>query len=184
MRHLRTYQSRLAAIHERKKRAILDNNIERAGNPTDCIRIREITNDEGDVDSRLIPIADVIPVVWPPLENVQYTKIGCDGSGHYKITSLSTFADEEENNEKHFFQIYFPHNVDVAEGDKIIRVFLDPDVDEPIIVCVRVSKLMGTFGQLMLENQSANCVIDMQEMDEKTVQVIGEMARRRLNIKF
>lgn len=182
MRHLRTYQSRLAAVQELKKRKILDNNIERAGNPTDCIRIREITNKEGDVDARIVPFADVISVVWPPMQDVHFSKLSCDGSGHYQITSL-TSVFEEETNEK-LFKIYFPHNVDVAEGDKIIRVFLDPDVKEPIILCIKVAKLMGTFGQLMLENMSANCTIDMQPMDDKTVQIIGEMARRRLHVGF
>lgn len=178
---MRDFQNRLAARQELIKRRIKDNNIELAGHPTDCIRIQYKKNDEGDITSRVISKATVESVIFPPLKDVPYRKISCDGSGSYKITSLVDSYNEEATER---YSLSFPKASDLNVGDLIVRVFLDPDVAEPIILVMKISEILGTFGHLMLLGQKCNCVLTTEDIPEKTLQVIGEMAKRRLAIGF
>ena len=58
---MRNWQARLAMKQDRIKRKIIDLQIEHEGVPTDCIRIRLKKDDEGDIQTRTIEMADVIP---------------------------------------------------------------------------------------------------------------------------
>ena len=186
----RDFQSRLAAKHEIIKRKVIDNQVELAGTPTDCIRIRYNKNDEGDILSRVVTKADVISVIWPPMKDVPIRKLRkktsdgleTDTVGSYEITSLVDVTEEGVN--ENLFKIYFPHGADICAGDLIVRVFLDPDVNHPIILAVKVSNILGTFGQLMLLWETANCVLDVEDIPEKLATVIGNMAERRMHLKF
>ena len=187
---MRDFQSRLAAKHEIIKRKVIDNQVELAGNPTDCIRIRYIKNDEGDIESRQIIKADVVSIIWPTLKEIPIRKLRknkSDGTvnetfGTYEISSLVDVA-EDDANEK-MFKLYFPHGADISSGDVIVRVFIDPDVAQPIVLAVKVTNVLGTFGQLMLLWESANCALDAEDMPEKMANVIGAMAERRLHLQF
>lgn len=178
----RTFQSRLAAKHGLIKRKILDNDIELAGHPTDCIRIHFKDNDEGDHNAWEVEEATIDSIIFPPLQDIPYRKISCDGSGKYQITSLAGAAEEGVSSEK--FKLTFTHKSDIKTGDFIVRVFVDPDVSEPIILALKVTELLGTFGHLMLESQSCLCNLEMERFPTEVSQVIGEMAERRLHIKF
>lgn len=185
---VRDFQSRLALKQEIMKRKILDNQIELAGNPTDCIRITCTRNDEGDITNRVISKATVDSIIWPPLKELPIRKIHKNkdttgqGKVSYQITSLVGMAEEGQN--ESMFKLYFPHNADLNVDDMIVRVFIDPDVEDPIILVVKIVEVLGTFGQMMLLSESANCALDTEDIPEKLANVIGEMAERRLHIKF
>lgn len=188
----RDFQSRLAMKHGIIQRKILDNQVSLAGNPTDCIRIRYVKNDEGDIESRIVSKADIVQIIWPSLREIPIRKIHKnlpDGKidetlGSYEITSLSGIASEEDTNNSEKFKLYFEHGADINRGDLIVRVFLDPDVKRPIILAVKVDELLGTFGQTMLLWESAICNLEMEDIPPKLANVIGQMAERRLHIKF
>lgn len=179
---IRTFQSRLAAKHGIIKRKILDNDVELAGNPTDCIRIHFKDNDEGDHDAWNVEEATIESIIFPPLKDVPYRKISCDGSGKYQITSLVGSAEDGVPAEQ--YKLTFTHKSDIKNNDFIVRVFVDPDVNEPIVLVLKVTELLGTFGQLMLESQSCICNLENEKFPAEVSQVIGEMAARRLHIKF
>lgn len=177
----RDFQSRLAMKHEIIKRKVLDNGTELAANPTDCIRIQYKKDKDGDIQSRIVSKATVESIIWPPLKDIPIRKIFCDGSGKYKITSLVDIANDEQNKN---FDLFFPHGADLNVGDLIVRVFIDPDVKEPIVIVVKITELLGEFGQMMLISEKCHCVLETDTLPEKLVNVIGEMAERRLHIKF
>ena len=166
---------------ERQKRRLTDNLIELAGNPTDCIRIHYKYNDEGDIESRIIENATVESVIFPPLKDVPYRKLTKEKNS-YKITSLVNIAAEGEASEK--FTLTFTHASGLSVGDLIVRVFLDPDVEKPIILVLMVKEVLGTFGHQMLLTTKCNATLDMETLPEETEQVIGQMAERRLHIRF
>lgn len=176
--------------HNIIQRKIIDNQVELAGNPTDCIRIRYTKNDEGDIESRVITNADVIQIIWPTLKEVPIRKLSRkkpnghvdESVGTYEISSLVDIAEEGENEK--LFKLYFPHNADIRAGDVIVRVFIDPDVEFPIVLAVKVSNILGTFGQMMLLWETANCVLDVEDMPQKMADVIGAMAERRLHLQY
>lgn len=188
----RDFQSRLAQKHGIIQRKVLDNQVSLAGNPTDCIRIRYVKNDEGDIESRIVSKADIVQIIWPPLKEIPIRKLRKnlpDGKidetlGKYQITSLTGIASEEDTNNSEKFKLYFEHGADITVGDLIVRVFLDPDVKEPIILAVKVDELLGTFGQTMLLWESAICNLDVEDVPDKLANVIGQMAERRLHINF
>ena len=187
---MRDFQSRLDMKHSIIKRKVLINQTELAGNVTDIIRVSVLKNDEGDIISRRVKTADVISVIFPQLKEIPIRKIhkttpeGYEDEtvGSYKITSLVDIAEEGENEK--LFKIYFPHNTDLNVGDYICRVFLDPDVAEPIIIVLKVSEILGTFTHSMLLWESAICTLDVEDIPPKITNVIGAMAERRLHIKF
>ena len=59
------------------------------------IRIRLKKDDKGDIQTRTIEMADVIPVVFPPLTDVPYRRLGPTLDGGWEITSLPDAAGEE-----------------------------------------------------------------------------------------
>lgn len=177
----RDFQSRLAMKQEIIKRKIKDNNIELAANPTDCIRIQYTKDKDGDILSRQISKATVESIIWPALKDIPIRKLSNDGSGKYRITSLVDVANDEQNQN---FNLIFPHSSDLNVGDIIVRIFIDPDVKEPIILVVKITELLGEFGQMMLIGEKCNCVLETDTLPDKVVNIIGEMAERRLHINF
>jgi len=188
----RDFQSRLDIKHSIIKRKILNNQVELAGNTTDIIRLTVKRNDEGDIESRIVSKADVINVIIPNFKEVPIRKLKRnlpDGHidetvGSYTITSLTGIASEDDTNYSEAFKVYFPHNVDLNKEDYLIHVFLDPDVEDPIVIVLKVSELLGTFTHSMLLWESAICTLDVENIPPKLANVIGSMAERRLHIKF
>ena len=84
-------------------------------------------SDEGDIQTRTIEMADVIPVVFPPLTDVPYRRLGPTLDGGWEITSLPDAAGEEA---KKFYEIVVPHNAYLRPDDLIIRVMLDDDAPQ------------------------------------------------------
>lgn len=177
-----TYQARLQKFHDHIARRLLDNATRRIGNPTDCIRIRVTKNREGDVTSRIIEKADVISVVFPPLKDIPYRRLSKNKStNRYELISLVNAASEQN---KENYTITVPHSAAVIPGDLIIRIMLDEEVDSPIVICMEVTEALGTFGGQMIIQSKYNCTLYNQDLDENTLAVIAEMAKRRLELKF
>lgn len=178
---VRDFQSRLAMKHGIIQRKIIDDQLSLAGAPTDTIRIRKELNYLGDIESRIVENADVIPVIWPAPKDIPIRKLGRDEGGGYTITSHVAAA---ENDTVKNYEIYVPHDAEIKEGDMFVRVFIDPDVKYPTIWVVKVSELLGTFNQQMLLWEKCICTLDTESLPEKITKVIGEMAERRLHINF
>ena len=107
----RDFQARLARIQEPLKRRLKDNTIELAGVPVDTIRISYKKNDEGDITSRIIEKATVDQIIWPPLKNIPFRRLGKNGENGYKITSLVESATDEKTAEiyKIIWEGYYRH---------------------------------------------------------------------------
>lgn len=188
----RDFQSRLDMKHSIMKRKIIDNQISLAGNPTDVIRLSITYSDEGDKIATRCKKADVINVIMPEFKEVPIRKLHKNDAngyvdesvGKYQITSLVGIASEEDTNNEEKFKIYFPHGSDINVDDLIIKTFLDPDVKDPIILALKVSEVFGTFTNSMLLWESAICTLEMEDLPQKLVDIIGSMAERRLHIKF
>lgn len=178
----RDFQARLARIQEPLKRRLKDNTIELAGVPVDTIRISYKKNDEGDITSRIIEKATVDQIIWPPLKNIPFRRLGKDGEKGYKITSLVESATDEKTAE--IYKIVCTHGSKIDVGDILVRVFLDDEMDEPIVLVLKVAEVTGDFGTYMLINQQCKCVLETEDFDQKTLDIIGKMAERRLNVNF
>lgn len=179
---MRTWQARLAIKQDRIRRKVLDLKLSMEGSPTDCIRMRLKKNDEGDIETRVIESADVIPVVFPPLKDVPYRRLGKTLDGRWQLTSLVNAAAEEN---KEQYEIYVPHNVYLRPDDLIIRVMLDDDTpDHPLIVCLQVLESLGTFGGMMLIQSKYKTNLYNENLSQDTLSIIANMAERRLKLQY
>ena len=107
---------------------------------------------------------------------------GKDGENGYKITSLVESATDEKTAE--IYKVGCTHNSMINVGDVLIRVFIDDDMKEPIVLALKVSEITGDFGTYMLINQQCICALETEDFDKKTLDIIGKMAERRLNLNF
>lgn len=180
---MRTWQQRLAMKQDNIRRKLIDLQIEHMGAPTDAIRLRLTRNDEGDVKTTVIALADVIPVVFPPLEDIPYRRIGGNIENGFTINSLVNAAAEEN---KENYQIYVPHGVYLVPDDLIIRVMLDPidTPNHPSIFCLQVTEALGTFGGAMIIRSKYNTTLYNQDLSSDTLAIIAKMAERRLKLGY
>lgn len=179
---MRNWQARLAMKQDRIKRKIIDLQIEHEGVPTDCIRIRLKKDDEGDIQTRTIEMADVIPVVFPPLTDVPYRRLGPKLDGGWEITSLPDAAGEEA---KKFYEIVVPHTAYLRPDDLIIRVMLDDDApDHPVILALQVLESTGDFGGSMLIKSKYKTNLYNEDLSQNTLAIIAAMAERRLKLGY
>lgn len=177
---VRDFQKRMAIKHGIIARKILDNNIELEGTPQDCIRIRYKKTRDGDTEAWEVLMADIQNIYFPPLDEIPFRKLQDNGTGGYKITSLvNSYSDENVDK----YKLIFTHKSDLNIGDLIIRVFMDPDVSEPIILVFELTELLGTFGE-MLETTSANSVLCSKDIPDEISLIVSEMAKRRLKLGF
>lgn len=183
---IRTAQARMAQVQDRLKRKLLDNLISLEGSPTDCIRIKCIKNDEGDLLSRVTEKADVVSIIFPPMKDVPYSRLDKNKDGTFKIESLTAAAGDsgDSHNTQQQYQIIAPFTNDLAKGDLIIRIMIDPTLRKPIIFVLQVLQPLGTFGGTMLIYSKFNTSLYNEPLKQTTLDVIVEMAKRRLYLKF
>lgn len=179
---MRTWQQRLAMKQDRIKRKIIDLQISHEGSPTDCIRIRLNKNDEGDILSRVIELADVIPVIFPPLNDVPYRRLGKTLDGPWQLDSLVDAAEEDA---KQNYEIIVPHSIYLRPDDLIIRVMLDDDTpDYPLIICLQVLESLGTFGGAMLIKSKYKTNLYNGTLSQDVLKIVSNMAERRLKLGY
>lgn len=178
---MKTYQDRLAQKLDLKRRKLIDLAISHAGSATDAIRVRLSKNDEGDIISRVIEKADVIHVVFPPMEDVPYRRLSADKNSPYEITSPVASAEDDS---KKFYEIYTTHNAVLLPDDLIIRVMQDPEVDTPIILCLQVLEPLGTFGGTMLIKHKYKTDLYNETLSKEVIDVIYEMVKRRIFLGY
>lgn len=176
----RDYNARLASKLDWMKQKLIDNQEELIGTPTDCIRIRYKKNDEGDIISRIIEKADVVSIVFPPLKDVPYRTLD-DDTGSWRITSLvNANADEFNQN----YEIIAPHNKDLRVGDMIFRVFVDQEMTKPVVLGLNITESLATFGQNAIIQHKYKAAIYTEDLPKEMIDVIINMAQRRLKLKF
>lgn len=179
---MRTWQARLAMKQDRIKRKLIDLQIEHMGSPTDCIRVRLSENDEGDIINRVIELADVIPVAFPPLDGVPYRRLGKKIDGPWQLDALVGAAEEDA---KQYYEIIVPHSVYLRPDDLIIRVMLDDDTPQfPMIICLEVLESLGTFGGSMLIKSKYKTNLYNGTLSQDVLSIIAKMAERRLVLGY
>lgn len=178
----RSWQARLQRCHDIIKRKILDNNLAHEGNPTDCIRVHVKKNDEGDIESRITEEADIVHIVFPPISDVPIRRIWKD----HKLdrTYMTSLPEATKNESNSHYTINAPQSAILLPGDLIIRIMEDTQTDKPIVICLEVDEALGTFGGSMLIMTKYQCHLFNEDLDEETLQIVSEMAKRRLHLQF
>lgn len=176
-----TFQARLQMKHDKLARKLLDNSLRLQSSPTDCIRVRRNTEKHGDKVSSIIEEADIIPIVFPPWKDVPYRRLGKTIEDKYELISLVNAADDKEGEK---YQIYAPYKSVLLPGDLIIRIMVDEEVTLPIVICLEIIEQLGTFGGEMLIQSKYNTSLYNDKLEDNVVEVVIEIAKRRLQLKF
>lgn len=179
-----TLQARLARTQDRLRRKLIDEVVLRPISlPIDTIRMKTRVDYQGTEKGLIYEKADVIPVVFPALTKVPFRKIRVnEETNSWELTSLIESFSEGQQEEKYTCQV--PYSCDVDKGDMFFRIFIDEDIACPIIIPIMVTELLGTFGSQRLIMQEVNCTIPTFDIPQEVVDVIHEMATRRLRIGY
>lgn len=179
-----TLQARLSKTQDRLRRKLIDEVMLRpVSSPTDMIRMKTRVDYQGTEKSLIYEKADVIPVVFPAFAKVPFRKIKVnEETGSWELTSLVESFAEGQQEEKYTCQV--PYSCDVDVGDIFFRIFIDEDIACPIIIPIMVKELLGTFGYQRLIMQEVSCTIPTFDIPQEVVDVIHEMATRRLRIGY
>jgi hypothetical protein len=170
-------------IQDSARRKLLDNQLRLIASPIDCIRIRRRKTYEGDDKSLIVEMADIVAVVFPPLDDVPIRKVSVDEKTHkWQLTSLVS-AYEDDAQEK-FYALMIPYNFNINVGDLLFRVFLDQDIEFPSILCIEIKELLGTFGGQKVIMMKAKGVICAEDLPQEIVDTVQQMAIRRQTIGY
>ena len=91
-------------------------------------------------------------------------------------------STEKEANQ--FYKINCPHNQSLRTDDLLFRVFVDQDVKRPFVFGLRVVEHLADIGQNSLVSHEFNCVPYEESLPQEMLQMIADMAIRRMNLKF
>jgi len=176
-------QSRLAMVNDKMRRKCIDNQLYWISNPVDCVRMRTRKTYEGDDESYIVEMCDVVSAVFPPLEDVPYRKVMVDEKTRaWSLTSLvSTF--EEDAKEK-FYTLQIPYEFDINVGDMLFRIMLDESQKYPIIIPIQIQEMLGTFGGMMLIMNKFVATIPTDNFPDEIISTIQQMAERRQIIRY
>lgn len=171
---VRMFQSRLGRFQDPIRRKLTDNLISLNGLATDCLRIRLKQTKQGDIETRTVEEASVVPIIFPPLIDVPYRKLLPDAvTGTYKLETLPAAV------ELFPIQIQTPYTDKIYIGDLIFRVFLEPNVVNPYVMVLEVKEALGTFGVHSIIWSKFNCAFDANELPSEIIDAIVSFAERR-----
>lgn len=179
-----SFQSRLAMKQDTFKRKVIDNsNLLLVSNPVDCFRIRKKSSYRGDETGLLVESVDVVPIVFPALDDVPIQKIVTDEeTQQWQLTGLvDAFEDGQEDK---LYTIQAAYGADLKTGDLLVRVFLDEAQKVEAVLIMEIQNILGTFGGMKLIMEKFSCTIPTYQIPREIVDVVKQMVERRVQIAY
>jgi len=175
---MRPFQARLLAKQDKIKRKMFDNSIKWVGNTIDMVRIKTNLTHQGDIESREISKADTLEIIMPPLKDIPLRRVIKDGSGLI-MDSISSLDEENKG-----VEVYAPMSSDVTRDDLLFWVLYDDNADLPIILCLQVKDILGTFGGHELLYQKYKTTYYNETLPSKLIQLVVKSTTRRNKLNF
>lgn len=172
----RSIQSRLGKFHDPIRRKLIDNLISYTGQATDCIKIRLTQTLQGDIETRTIESVDVASIIFPPLTDVPYRRLLKGADVAFKLETLPAVTDLFP------FQIQAPAANGIYIGDLIVRIFKDPEVQNPYVMVLEVKEPLGTFAVHSMVWSKFNCTFYSENLPDEILETIVSFAERRLHL--
>jgi hypothetical protein len=175
----RTFQSRLGQYHDRIRKKLIDNKISLTGQPVDCIRVRNKLTKQGDIETRVVDDATVLPIIFPPLKDVPYrrmTSTGTTGAMQFQLETLPSVMD------------LFPIEIICTQAsqlymdDLIFRIFVDDATPVPLVLCLQVVEPKGTFGVSSMIYGKFDCTFYREELPSEMLETVVMLGKRRLSL--
>lgn len=168
---------------------MLDNQISLTGQAADTIRVRLKMTKQLDIESRIVDSVDVVPVIFPPMIDVPYSRVNDED---YHRIGQDNKADEE----KMIIQV-LPQMVDlfpveimttradrIAINDLIFRVIMEPELSYPLVITLEIVEALGTFGTQSMIYSKFNAVYYNEALPDEIMDYVAATAVRRLNLEW
>lgn len=168
----RTWQSRLAANNNKISQKLTDNAIRNAGTITDVIRIRNKTNQMGDVTSSFLDSIDIVEIMFPKLSDVPMKRFSL--TNPVPIVAVNA-ADKPPQP----FEGYAPVTSLIDQDDIILKFFVNPNGDKPWILPLQIKDNLGTFGSWSIQWIKLKITYYDDVLDPVVLDFCTQLATRR-----
>jgi len=165
-----TFQSRLSSRTNRISQKLNDNTIRLSGTISDCIKITLKLSPIGDIISRKIEDLDVIPVVFPALEDIPLKRVT---SATGELVTVPYTLDIQP------IEVLIPLNNKVDQDDLIVKFYENTESHDPYIAVLQVKDILGTFGARTIVYHKYKLTNYDGVLPPKIIEWVLDMARRR-----
>lgn len=168
-----TFQARLGRILDNINRKVIDNSIRLTSHPTDMIRIKANRDINGDLISRTIESAEILPIILPVMKDVPMRRFTREEEESALIPSMYPIQDQE------YFTVYTPVEVQLDEDDLLIRLIYIDGTDEPYCLVLQVKEILSTLGYSSLLWQKMNVTIYDEALPPQVIEIIKDAHKKR-----
>lgn len=188
-----SWQGRLDKTLERQKRKLNDNKIRLTGVPEDVLVIKTKRTKNSDKISDVIVDASLINLIMPVLKDIPVRQVMREFSKGYTLECLPNSYGEgsekgqgAEQKELTTYTVYAPYDSKLTVDDKIIRVFVDEQVQTSTVIVFNVVEVLSDFSNNASLNLKAKIAISTEPIDltKPSYQLIQAMAKRRLAANY
>ena len=188
-----SFQGRLDKVLEKQKIRLRDNLIKLTGTPEDVLIMHEKTTSDGDPVSTVIKGNKVVNCIFPQLKNVPIRKVTTEFGEGYTLTNLVASQGEgsekgqgQQQKELTTVEVIFPLDADINKGDKVVRVFVQENVQANTIMVFDVIEILGDFSNNRALTMTARLALSTKPIDvtKPIYKLINVMAERRAAVSY
>lgn len=167
------FQARLGKRLDKITRKVLDNGIRLTSHPTDMLRI-SVKRDSrsGDLISRTITSSEIVPIIFPNMENVPLRHFVSQDDKEVLLPSFYAFSQEQ------YFDLYAPVNTKLDVDDLLIR-FVYNDEGLPWISVLQVKDVLSTVGYNSILLNKLQCTFYDETLPDKVISLIKTAIAKR-----
>jgi hypothetical protein len=169
-----SFQARLGKRLDNISRKAIDNQIRLTSHPTDMLRVVAKRDPRsGDLVSRTIEEAEILPIVLPPLKNIPMRRFIREDSQEVIVPSLYPTTEAT------YYVLYAPMEVNLDVDDLLIRILDDPNSDNPYVLCLQVKEILGDLGYSSFRQQKFWASLYDEPLPKQVIKMLKEAIEKR-----
>lgn len=148
-----TYQGRLDKTLESQRQRLHDNAIKLEGTPEDVIVVKTTRTEDGDPMTDQVTAHKVVNMKFPILKDIPVRKVTKTFEKGYKINALVSAYGEgadkglgKEQKDLTTYQVDVPIDSEIDVDDRIVRVFVQKDVNASTCMIFDVLEVLSDFS--------------------------------------
>lgn len=169
-----SFQARLGKRLDNISRKVIDNQIRLTSHPTDMLRVKAKRDPRsGDLISRTIEDAEVLPIVLPPLKDIPMRRFIREDNQEVIVPSLYPTSETT------YYVLYAPMEVNLNEDDLLLRLISDPNSDNPYVLCLQVKEILGDLGYSSFRQQKFWASLYDEPLPKQVIGLLKEAIEKR-----
>lgn len=169
-----SFQARLGKRLDNISRKVIDNQIRLTSHPTDMLRVKAKRDPRsGDLISRTIEDAEVLPIVLPPLKDIPMRRFIREDNQEVIVPSLYPTSETT------YYVLYAPMEVNLNEDDLLLRLISDPNSDNPYVLCLQVKEILGDLGYSSFRQQKFWASLYDEPLPKQVIGLLKDAIEKR-----